>query len=103
MITWAYDRAATAAAVEGSGGGGAAARSQQLVVELFGRACRSVLRVDAQELVFEKCVVGSSSVKDFTIWNCSVGSFPVGLRFYALRVIADLPESFQVRSLCICP
>ena len=77
-------RAATAAAVEGSGGGGAAARSQQLVVELFGRACRSVLRVDAQELVFEKCVVGSSSVKDFTIWNCS----EVPLRFRLEAVMA---------------
>ena len=33
--------------------------------------CRSVLKAGVQELVFETCVVGSSSVKDFTVWNCS--------------------------------
>ena len=62
---------AAAAAAQGGADVAAAARSQHLAVELVGRSCRSVLRVDAQELVFEKCVVGSSSVKDFTIWNCS--------------------------------
>ena len=45
--------------------------AQQLVLELIGRVCRSVLKADVQELVFETCVVGSSSVKDFTVWNCS--------------------------------
>ena len=62
---------AAAAAAQGGADVAAVARSQHLAVELVGRSCRSVLRVDAQELVFEKCVVGSSSVKDFTIWNCS--------------------------------
>ena len=61
--------------VDGSGSGVGVALvrepAQQLVLELIGRVCRSVLKADVQELVFETCVVGSSSVKDFTVWNCS--------------------------------
>ena len=56
--TAAYARAASVAA-------------QQLTIKLIAKRCRSVLRTDVQELVFENCVIGSSSVKDFTVWNCS--------------------------------
>lgn len=40
---------AAAAAAQGGADVAAAARSQHLAVELVGRSCRSVLRVDAQE------------------------------------------------------
>ncbi|KAL1530705.1 hypothetical protein AB1Y20_001604 [Prymnesium parvum] len=49
----------------------AAMPAHQFVCQLVAKRCRSVLRVDVQELVFENCVIGSSCVKDFTVWNCS--------------------------------
>lgn len=44
---------AAAAATQGGADGAAAVRSQHLAVELLGRSCRSVLRVDAQELILK--------------------------------------------------
>ena len=45
--------AEAAAATQGGADGAAAVRSQHLAVELLGRSCRSVLRVDAQELILK--------------------------------------------------
>ncbi|KAL3907212.1 MAG: hypothetical protein SGPRY_010257, partial [Prymnesium sp.] len=49
----------------------AASPAYQLGCNLVAKRCRSILRIDVQELVFENCVIGSSCVKDFTVWNCS--------------------------------
>ena len=44
---------AAAAATQGGADVATAVRSQHLAVELLGRSCRSVLRVDAQELILK--------------------------------------------------
>lgn len=38
---------------------------------IYGICCRSMFRVDVDELRFDDCVPGGSYVKDFTIWNRS--------------------------------
>ena len=48
-----------------------------VVVTLSARHCVSLLRTDAHELSFDHVMVGSTAVKDFTVWNCS----EVPLRF----------------------
>ena len=48
-----------------------------VVIVLSARHCVSLLRTDAHELSFDHVVVGSTAVKDFTVWNCS----EVPLRF----------------------
>ncbi|KAF2076702.1 hypothetical protein CYY_002015 [Polysphondylium violaceum] len=42
---------------------------KDVVVDVFARICKSLLKVDINELIFDDCVVGSSYVKDITIWN----------------------------------
>lgn len=54
----------------------AAIPARELVYQLVAKRCRSLLRTDVQELVFENCLIGSSSVKDFTVWNCSEVASP---------------------------
>ena len=67
-------RGAPASPKQGAGG---VAQPARLEVPFVARLCRSVLKTDAQELIFENCIVHESTVKDFTIWNCS----EVPLRF----------------------
>lgn len=33
--------------------------------------CKSILKVDRNDLTFEECARGVTYVKDFTLWNCS--------------------------------
>jgi len=43
----------------------------QISIDFAAKICRSVLKVDVHELVFDDCLIGMSYVKDFTIWNRS--------------------------------
>lgn len=52
-------------------------QAQALEVGVLARHCRSVLRVDEHELAFNACTIGATTIKDFTVWNCS----EVALRF----------------------
>ena len=48
-----------------------------VVLVLSARHCVSLLYIDEHELSFDRVIVGSTEVKDFTVWNCS----EVPLRF----------------------
>ncbi len=41
------------------------------MVDFVSHICRSVLKIDVNELVFDDCLIGMTYVKDFTIWNRS--------------------------------
>ncbi|CEG39259.1 PapD-like [Plasmopara halstedii] len=43
----------------------------EMLVPLQAQVCRSLLRLDVQELHFDDCVPGGSFVKDFAVWNRS--------------------------------
>eukprot|EP00002_Diphylleia_rotans_P020180 TRINITY_DN3914_c0_g1_i4.p1 TRINITY_DN3914_c0_g1~~TRINITY_DN3914_c0_g1_i4.p1 ORF type:complete len:2911 (-),score=486.97 TRINITY_DN3914_c0_g1_i4:749-9481(-) len=40
-------------------------------IPFHARICRSELRVDVEDLVFEDCYIGGTFVRDFTVWNTS--------------------------------
>lgn len=55
---------------------------QDVVVQFTSMVCRSVLRTDVSEIVFEDCVPGGVFVKDLSIWNLSEipGSFELHVK-----------------------
>jgi len=53
--------------------------SEEIQLQLKGRACRALLKVDTPELHFDDCRPRGTYVKDFTLWNCS-----------------EMPISFQI-------
>ncbi|EGC35017.1 hypothetical protein DICPUDRAFT_79246 [Dictyostelium purpureum] len=42
---------------------------KELVIDVLIRICKSVLKVDSNELIFDDCIVGQTYVKDITLWN----------------------------------
>lgn len=44
---------------------------QVITVDFNSTVCRSTLKTDVSEIVFEDCVPGGVFVKDFSIWNIS--------------------------------
>jgi hypothetical protein len=59
---------------------GSQQQHQVLTVDFNSTVCRSTLKTDVSELVFEDCVPGGVFVKDFSIWN-----------------ISEIPCTFQLR------
>eukprot|EP00741_Cyanophora_paradoxa_P003140 tig00000670_g3049.t1 len=66
--TYATRRMAGRLFLDGSAAHGA---QQQSVLEVRVEGCRSVLRAEPAELVFDECVPGSTYVKDLTVLNAS--------------------------------
>ena len=60
----------------------------ETVLPLRGMVCRSVMKLDVQEIHFEDCVPGGNYVKDFTIWNRSEISL-----LFRLVSLADVFEN----------
>ncbi|KAG0580510.1 hypothetical protein KC19_4G178800 [Ceratodon purpureus] len=55
---------------------------QNITVQFNSSVCRSVLKTDVSEIVFEDCVPGGVFVKDFSVWNLSEipGSFELNVK-----------------------
>lgn len=55
---------------------------QKINVQFNSTVCRSVLKTDVSEIVFEDCVPGGVFVKDFSVWNLSEipGSFELNVK-----------------------
>jgi len=67
----------------GSRHGEATRINHQTITVLFNSTvCRSVLKTDVSEIVFEDCVPGGVFVKDFSVWNLSEipGSFELNVK-----------------------
>ena len=60
-----------------------APRGQRASLEFTAKLCPSLLKTDVDEIVFEGCVIGKTSPKDFTVWNCS--EVPLRFRIIAVR------------------
>eukprot|EP01133_Synstelium_polycarpum_P011912 gene11912-13878_t len=45
--------------------------TQEMTIDFAARICRSLLKLDVNEIIFDDCVVGGSYVKDVTFWNKS--------------------------------
>ena len=60
----------------------ATGRNQKITVQFHSSVCRSVLKTDVSEIVFEDCVPGGVFVKDFSVWNLSEirGSFELNVK-----------------------
>jgi hypothetical protein len=57
------------------------------------RICRSVLQVDVRELVFESCVLGSTYIKDFAVWNRSEMPLSYSLSCKQTKHNTNVPSS----------
>ncbi|BBM97058.1 hypothetical protein MPTK1_1g02700 [Marchantia polymorpha subsp. ruderalis] len=44
---------------------------QDIVIHFQSTVCRSILKADVQDIVFDDCVPGGVFVKDFSVWNLS--------------------------------
>jgi hypothetical protein len=57
-------------------------KNQKITVQFNSSVCRSVLKTDVSEIVFEDCVPGGVFVKDFSVWNLSEipGSFELNVK-----------------------
>ncbi|KAL3702130.1 hypothetical protein R1sor_020152 [Riccia sorocarpa] len=44
---------------------------QDIIVHFQATVCRSILKADVQDIVFDDCIPGGVFVKDFSIWNLS--------------------------------
>ncbi|GAM18857.1 hypothetical protein SAMD00019534_020320 [Acytostelium subglobosum LB1] len=44
---------------------------QPMIIDVLTRVCRSQIKVDVKEVIFDDCVVGTTYIKDLTIWNRS--------------------------------
>ncbi|EFA77122.1 hypothetical protein PPL_09877 [Heterostelium album PN500] len=72
-------------------------QQQQLVVDVVTRICRSQIKVDLNEIIFDDCIVGSSYIKDLTIWNRS--EMPLVFSIYCKEKIISLFQFTDVTGL----
>ncbi|KAL2649598.1 hypothetical protein R1flu_017726 [Riccia fluitans] len=44
---------------------------QDIIIQFQATVCRSILKADVQDIVFDDCIPGGVFVKDFSVWNLS--------------------------------
>ena len=61
------------------------------MVKFVAKECRSIMKVNTNDITFEDCVMGTSYVKDLNLWNSS----EIPLNFLiSFEVICDILTFF---------